>query len=158
MFYNPKYEELSDAFRDIAENVLKHFGGKPDYIIGLQRGGLIPAVHISHLLNTPLKVADYSHTDSVGDNKHSHIDYIPELPYTVRKVLLVDDILDTGSAVNGFLNALQLHDDCEVVIATLYNKRGNIVDNCKYTIFAWRTIQPGDPFVNFPWEGEYETL
>lgn len=34
-----------------------HRGGvwKPDYIVGLTRGGLVPAVYLSHYLNVPME-------------------------------------------------------------------------------------------------------
>ena len=39
-------------------------GWQPDYIVGLTRGGLIPAVMVSHYLNIPM----YSLSVSLRDN------------------------------------------------------------------------------------------
>ena len=41
-------------------------GWRPDYIVGITRGGLIPAVMISHYLGVPMKSLDVSLRDG-GD-------------------------------------------------------------------------------------------
>ena len=33
---------------------MNHDGFRPDYIVGLTRGGLVPAVMLSHYLNVPM--------------------------------------------------------------------------------------------------------
>lgn len=56
----------------------------PDYITGLQRGGLIPAVMLSHKLNIPFV-------------RESIIKTLPAVD-----VLVVDDIADTGETLNSY--------------------------------------------------------
>ena len=67
---------------DLAVNtlvrLLKHSGMKFDGIYGVPRGGLIPAVMLSHYLQLPL------------------------LLYPTKKTLVVDDISDTGLTLNSF--------------------------------------------------------
>jgi len=80
----------------------------PDYIVGLTRGGLIPAVQISHYLDVPMnslkvstKEKDESETncwmaeDAFGYEKEP------------KKILIVDDICDTGDTFNWIINDWQ---------------------------------------------------
>lgn len=156
-FYNPTHDEIIVAYNFFAKQILAYFDGPPDYIIGLQRGGLIPATHLSHMLHTPLRIADYSHPNSVGDNKDTHNLIIPTFDEHVKKLVISEDIIDTGYVLHGFMDTLQVPDDCKVLIVTLFNKQGNIFEKAdRYDTITWRVIPQDAPFVNFPWEKSYE--
>ena len=100
---------------------------RPDYIVGISRGGLIPAVMISHYLNVPMKPLQVSLRDGgecVSDcgmaedalgypkpekfvedenNLAEVLDAASSLleaspPY--KNILIVDDINDTGATFN----------------------------------------------------------
>ena len=155
-YYNPSINELELAYSYLAKRTLDYFNislpnSKPECIIGLQRGGLITAVNLSHLLNVPMLVADYSHPDSVGDNKESHNQLIPTIPSHIKRIILVEDIVDTGNSANGLLSTIVLPKNCEVLIVTLFLKQGvKIINNTR--VAPWRIIPIDAPFVNFPWE------
>jgi len=59
-------------------------GNKYNYITGIPRGGLIPAIMISHILNIPF----------IENSKLWTIDY--------RRSLLVDDISDSGKTLKKY--------------------------------------------------------
>ena len=69
---------------------------KPDYIVGLTRGGLIPAVMLSHMTGTKVIPLDASFRDS-KDGPESNV-WLPEdITYGNKKVLIIDDINDSGA-------------------------------------------------------------
>lgn len=92
---------------------------RPDYIVGLTRGGLIPAVMISHYLNIPmhtLKVSLRDHISAEPDKEcccwmpEDAIGYVPEDERTEnggwnhlisrrKNILIVDDINDQGTTL-----------------------------------------------------------
>ena len=91
---------------------------KPDYIVGLTRGGLLPAVMISHYFNVPmftLGVSLRDHNDFIGPESNlwmaeDAFGYIPQdmqegikkrsdATYS-KKILIVDDINDSGATLN----------------------------------------------------------
>jgi len=76
--------------------VEKFKGQRFDVIIGLTRGGLIPGVYLSHKLEKPLLPFNPHLLHADGEPRSDRIK-LPISPVTVRTVLLVDDISDTGT-------------------------------------------------------------
>jgi len=74
---------------------------KPDYIVGLTRGGLLPAVMISHYLNIPMQSLDISLRD--GGECVSNLG-MGEDAFKGKNILVVDDINDQGSTLNWIMN------------------------------------------------------
>jgi xanthine phosphoribosyltransferase len=74
---------------------------KPDYIVGLTRGGLLPAVMISHYLSVPMQSLDVSLRD--GGDCVSNLG-MAEDAFDGKNILIVDDINDQGSTLNWIMN------------------------------------------------------
>jgi xanthine phosphoribosyltransferase len=70
---------------------------RPDYIVGLTRGGLLPAVMISHYLDVPMQSLDVSLRD--GGECTSNLG-MSEDAFAGKNILIVDDINDQGSTLN----------------------------------------------------------
>jgi len=83
---------------------------RPDYIVGLTRGGLAPALMLSHYLEIPMHTLNVSLRDSelgpesncwMAEDAFGHISYDPMVSSDGRKnILIVDDINDTGATLN----------------------------------------------------------
>lgn len=82
----------------------------PDYIVGITRGGLTPAVMLSQYLNVPLNTLKISLRDAGETGCESNLwmsedafgyDKLP------MKILVVDDINDTGATINWLMNDWQ---------------------------------------------------
>ena len=120
----PKFNGLvAKLCRDIVNS-----GWRPDYIVGLTRGGLLPAVMISHYFNIPMHTLSVSLRDSdtgpesnlwmaedaLGPRTRERIVEDPndiggilqaassllEEGSTYKNILIVDDINDTGATLN----------------------------------------------------------
>lgn len=91
----------------------------PDYVVGITRGGLVPAVMLSHYLDVPMHTLHVSTRDSNSNESNLWMaedayGYVPyegnEPPYNVTRVttdparrkniLIVDDINDNGRTLN----------------------------------------------------------
>lgn len=76
----------------IREMVIDDF--RPDFIVGLTRGGLFTAMYLSHYFNLPMKTLHIALRD------HFTVEFNKELAdnaFAGKKILIVDDINDTGS-------------------------------------------------------------
>lgn len=84
-------------------------GWRPDYVVGITRGGLLPAKMISYYFDVPcetLKVSlrDHEQTESntwMAEDAYGREIYDPMCSGNGRKnILIVDDINDTGATLN----------------------------------------------------------
>ena len=67
---------------------------RPDYIVGVTRGGLIPAVLMSHYTGIRMETIDVRLRDS--ENSPEHALWMAEDAGAGKRILILDDINDTG--------------------------------------------------------------
>lgn len=118
------WQDIEDAVERLAINITNSEKKIVD-IIGLPRGGLIPAVMLSHKLGIPLLSEEEEIETEEG--------------YT----LLVDDICDSG-------NTLQEYEEYEhILTVTLHYKSSASVE----PNFWWR-LAPENEWIVYPWENK----
>jgi uncharacterized protein len=71
---------------------------KPHVVVGITRGGVMPAVVISHELDVPLICWHVSLRDSVINPEPAH--WFAPLVLQNKQVLIVDDINDSGATLD----------------------------------------------------------
>ena len=74
-------------------------GWRPDYIVGLTRGGLVPANMLSQYLNIPMHTLKVSLRDDANPPE-SNLWMAEEAFNQSKKILVVDDINDSGATLN----------------------------------------------------------
>jgi len=120
---------------------------KFDLIIGVSRGGLIPAVRLSHLLNIPMVAVNYSLKDD-----RRHFAFNNEIRNTRnfhhKSILLVEDLADSGNT---------LRELCEDHMQGMYVRTCVPLykphTSCIVPSFYARTYE-GNGWVDFFWEIE----
>lgn len=132
--------EFDKAALEIADTIrLSKFN--PELIIGIPRGGLVLAVKLSHLLNIPLEISTE-----------------PNIYKKVRdqRVLLVDDISDTGKELTYQLAKYKLyhtHINETLRLVTLYEREGTVVPvDFKYRHLNATLDSDDYKWIHFPWE------
>ena len=123
---------------------------QPDFIIGIGRGGLVPAVYISHQLNIPMLSIDQS--SKVPDFADELLRRVAHKSAIGTRLLIVDDINDSGGTIMNIRSVLAADgcDEANLRFAVL-------IDNSRSKArvdYSARTIDRGDDkrwFV-FPWE------
>lgn len=128
--YNTMCKDLN-KIKDKIDNS----GWKPDMIVGLTRGGLIPAVMLSHYFNVPVVPVNLSLRDFRNDldNVISEIRQGVGLDNLQNKnILVVDDIVDSGETIEelhkifaSLLNSYGKYDFDHIKTAVLYYNSSN---------------------------------
>lgn len=77
---------------------------KPDYIVGITRGGLLPAVMISQYFGVPCEALKVSLRDNGGEHATESNCWMSEDAFNGKNILIVDDINDTGATINWIID------------------------------------------------------
>lgn len=117
-----EYEDLLMSLKDL---IVHDHAPYVDSIYGISRGGLVPAVHLSHLLGVPLVTLEPKE----------------DIESLSRNVLVVDDISDSGAALSPF-------DEAFYTTATLFLKPHSTTPPTFHT-----KVVSNNTWVVFPWEG-----
>ena len=125
---------LGAKIRDYSEKV------EPIYtVIGVSRGGLVPAVHISHALSLPLRVIEYSSRDRMV----SEIDSLEWLK-DITNAVVVSDIADSGHTLE-YIKSI----NPKLLTAVVIQKE---MSDHTADFYAIRTTL--DDWIYFPWDRE----
>lgn len=134
-------------FEELVQQIAADVGQKPvDCIVGLTRGGLVPAVHLSHMFNAPL----YTINVSLRDGKTGKDNFDWRELQGFKHILIVDDINDSGATFNYVLNQCYLNLVDKPKTAALLSKRSSAFE----VTYAGEHInkEKENDWIVFPWE------
>jgi hypoxanthine phosphoribosyltransferase len=89
-------DDFVDAVHDLAGQIAKT-AWQPSFLIGIGRGGLVPAVFLSHATGLPTLSVDYS--SQVPDFAAEPLLKLARRTQQGEHLLFVDDINDTGRTI-----------------------------------------------------------
>ena len=93
-----EWDEFDELVSSIASQIPDE--ESPHAIVGLTRGGLVPAVRLSHMYNAKLFCLNISLRDGMVDDSEFDWDLLEDY----SRVLIVDDINDSGKTFNTVLD------------------------------------------------------
>lgn len=124
----------------------------PDFVIGIGRGGLVPAVFISHRLNLPMLSIDHSSKEPGFADEL--LGKVAAKSAAGTKLLFIDDINDSGGTID-YIRRILAQNGCDhgnLRFAVLLNNLRSKVE-----VDYWSQVidRAADKrwFV-FPWEAE----
>lgn len=167
------WSDIKGAVLEIARSIVTS-DWRPDYIVGITRGGAIPAVMLSQFLDVPMRPLEVSLRDGgqcVSDLGmaedafgYHRTDDLPGCsnPALRSNILIVDDINDSGATINWIKNDWQsgcMPNDTawteniwhqNVKFAVLTN---NLASKADIDYHAWEVNKAEeDCWLVYPWE------
>lgn len=137
------------ASRELAQTVADS-GFAPDVVLGIARGGLVPAGALAYALDCKsLFTMNVEFYTGVGTTLDEPVILPPILDATELDgltVLVVDDVADSGKTLE-LVHTFCRNHASEVRTAVLYEKPASVI-KADYT---WRYT---DRWINFPWSTE----
>ncbi len=144
-FIVPSWQEIDRMLNKLVEMV-KRNNFRPDIIVGVSRGGLIPAAVLSDRLGVEC--------DAVGLRFYKSVQSTEETPKIMqhissdlsrKKVLVVDDVADTGHSLQTVRSYVQEKGAKDVMVCTLHYKPCSVI---KPDCFVDET----NAWIIYPWE------
>ena len=162
MTSQPELTYLShDSFLDNVLTVaaqIRQSSYRPDFVVGIGRGGLVPGVYLSHQLDVPMLSID--HSSQVPGFAEELLGKVAAKSVAGVKLLFVDDINDSGGTIATIRSVLARH-GCRgenMLFAVL-------ISNVRSTVTVDYAAQEIDRHIDkrwfvFPWEavGERKTI
>jgi hypoxanthine phosphoribosyltransferase len=157
------WNQIEKYCTEISISILKS-GFKPDYVVGITRGGLVPAVLISHTLEVPMHTLQVQLRDGKPNDCESNC-WMSEDAFgyaeNAKNILVVDDINDSGDTINWIKwdwRGTCLPNDpkwdtvwgMNVRFATVVNNLGS-KETVDYSAFEINKTE-NDIWIDFPWE------
>ncbi len=147
--YDDMHDMLNVMYRQMALDPYK-----PDVVVGLVRGGLIPAVHVSHYYDVPLVAFKYSLRDHPGTDSFSKITNLIDQGL---RILIVDDICDEGHTLHDIMEQLNKYDGPagtkEIRTAVLQHNLGATLFSPDYCGEEINKVEKPE-WIVYPWEYE----
>ncbi len=136
-----------DDYNELVSSIASQMGDwEPQAIVGLTRGGLIPAVQFSHMFNVKL----YTLNISLRDGKAPSTKFNWKQLEKYDRILIVDDINDSGATLHEVHNQFYGNALHNPRFATLLSKRSSKMD-VDYAGEHINTSEEND-WIVFPWE------
>jgi hypothetical protein len=145
-----EFDVLCNVLQEKIKQHERELDLKFDCIIGLLRGGAIPAVWLAHNLNLPMRIIGLKSYDDTKqlDGVEFYNDIGKELDEFVdnRNVLIVDDICDSGRTISCITKYLEKSNKANKIrFATLHRAHDSYYVPDIYAIES--TV-----WVVYPWE------
>ena len=143
------WEGFGSASRELTQQILDS-GFAPDILLSITRGGLLPAGAIAYAMDTKnLHIINVEFYTGVGERLPMPV-LLPPVPVAVdlsgQKVLIVDDVADTGETLRMVRDFCAAH-VAETRVAVVYEKPRSVVK----ADYVWRYT---DQWISFPWSSE----
>ena len=137
------------ASRELATQVAES-GFEPDILLGIARGGLLPAGALAYALECKnlftISVEFYTGVDERLEVPVVLPPFLDAADLDDARVLIVDDVADTGKTLE-LVHAFCAGHVAEARTAVLYAKPRSIIT----AYYAWRET---DLWIDFPWSSE----
>ena len=145
-FEIPTWEKIYELLLNLASKIRKA-NFKPDVIVGISRGGWPPARIMSDLLENPelANVKAEFYLDVAKTKSEPVITQPVSVSVHGKKILIVDDVADTGKSLRLVRSHIKEQGATDVKIATIYYKPWSVVTPDWYE-------RKTSHWIIFPWE------
>ena len=128
------------------EDQMVHSNWMPNIILGINRGGCIPGVYLSHRLNISHEVLDIRLRDHTAK---PNLSVLEKAFAFQKKILIIDDINDTGATFQFIIDNFGKQEERIKFAALIHNKPSK----AKVDYQGYEIDKSKDPaWIVFPWE------
>lgn len=153
VLFDIPYQRFLDELEAVALQI-EGDDWQPDFLVGIGRGGLVPAAYLSHRTGIQMLSVDHSSGEvGFGDEL---LDKLAAKIREGRRILIVDDINDSGGTIQYLRAAIEAKSDdpaglrVAVLVHNVGSKaraeyRGSEIDrdlDKRWYVFPWEAVAP----------------
>ncbi|WP_395327916.1 phosphoribosyltransferase domain-containing protein [Novosphingobium sp. BL-8H] len=153
------YEDFLAKVRQLSRKVQER-EWQPDFVIGIGRGGLVPAVYISQQLDLPMLSID--HSAKVPGFADELLAKVAAMSAQGTRLLFVDDINDSGGTIEYIRGLLASNGGAQenLHFAVLINNKSSKVEvdlwvdmidraeDKRWFVFPWESVGTRDAIID----------
>lgn len=157
-FHYIAYERFLEEVETIAR-LIEADDWRPDFLVGVGRGGLVPAAYLSHRTGIALLTVDHSSGEAAFAGEL--LDRLAAKIRDGRRILIVDDINDSGGTISHLRAAIDAKsgNPAGLRIAVLVNNirsrsvseyHGSEIDrdaDKRWHVFPWEAVAPSETLI-----------
>lgn len=154
----PQFHPITYAqFLDEVEAVARQIEAddwRPDFLVGIGRGGLVPAAFLSH--RTGIALLSVDHSSGESDFADYLLDKLAARIRAGRRILIVDDINDSGGTIAalraaiddksgdraGLRIAVLIHNIRSRAVAEYHGTEIDRAADKRWFVFPWEALAP----------------
>ena len=148
--------DIEDDIRflcDKIDEVLAKTGQKIGVIVGIQRGGLIPAVMLSHYFEAPMKALKWQTRDQDKEKDTHTLHRVLNSCKAGEVVLIVDEMADSGKTLYDIEEQVdEFNSHHSIPVTVHYAVIVQRSSCCVETPIISANLIDSEDWVHFPWE------
>ncbi|MEZ6194346.1 MAG: hypoxanthine phosphoribosyltransferase [Planctomycetota bacterium] len=154
-------EQIRERLRALGGEIAREYGGDDLVLMALLKGGVVFISDLMRHIPIHLEI-DFIQASSYGDatvsSGHVGIKVFPEKSFAGKRILLLDDILDTGRTLKTVCDRLREQGARDVRTCVLLDKKARRSEELEAD---WAGFEVGDHFVvgyGLDYAGKYRNL
>tara|TARA_B110000467_G_scaffold152244_1_gene161405 strand:- start:454 stop:921 length:468 start_codon:yes stop_codon:yes gene_type:complete len=146
--YNYYYDEY---YKDVSDIVKRYKDVPNPHIVGIYRGSLPLATHLSNVLECPMSIIKFQHMDGHDKKAEWLLNLTMDVSIRPEKckqffptLIVVDDVYDTGTTFRAIKELPEFHNNPDYTLTALFgNKNDDGVGYIHEQLYRW---------IVYPWE------
>lgn len=120
-------EDIDRIVTDLGETIRKDYEGKTPILVGLLKGSVLFMGDLIKKIDAHLEIDFMDVSSYVGTKSTGEVQILKDLSGSVdgRHVLIVEDIIETGTTLNSIINLIKSRNAESIEIVTLLDKPVN---------------------------------
>lgn len=120
-------EDIDRIVTDLGETIRKDYEGKTPILVGLLKGSVLFMGDLIKKIDAHLEIDFMDVSSYVGTKSTGEVQILKDLSGSVdgRHILIVEDIIETGTTLNSIINLIQSRNAASIEIVTLLDKPVN---------------------------------
>ncbi len=120
-------EDIDRIVTDLGDTIRKDYEGKTPILVGLLKGSVLFMGDLIKKIDAHLEIDFMDVSSYVGTKSTGEVQILKDLSGSVdgRHILIVEDIIETGTTLNSIINLIKSRNAASIEIVTLLDKPVN---------------------------------